>query len=163
MTSRLGDRLHAARRRRFVGRDAERALFQSAVAAPDLPFCLLYLYGPGGVGKTTLMKEFEMLCAEAGVAALRLDGRNIDPTPAAFVAALQTALGLGPEAPPLEAMAARGARHALFIDTYEMLAPLDTWLRDDFLPQAPDGLLVALAGRRPPAAAWRRRPRLAAT
>jgi hypothetical protein len=154
MTSRLGDRLHAARRRRFVGRDAERALFQATLAAPDLPFCLLYLYGPGGVGKTTLLKEFEMLCAEGGVAALRLDGRNIDPTPAAFVAALQAALGLAAEAAPLEEIAARGGRHALFIDTYELLAPLDTWLRDDFLPQAPDNLLVALAGRRAPAAGW---------
>ncbi|MDQ3931134.1 MAG: ATP-binding protein, partial [Chloroflexota bacterium] len=57
MTSRLADRLVAARRRRFVGRENERELFRSALAAPELPFVLLHVYGPGGVGKTTLLKE----------------------------------------------------------------------------------------------------------
>jgi len=57
MASRLGDRLSAARRRQFVGRVAERDLFQSALTAPDLPFQVLYVFGPGGVGKTSLLAE----------------------------------------------------------------------------------------------------------
>jgi hypothetical protein len=43
----------------------------------------------------------------------------------------------------------------LLIDTYELLGPLDTWLRELFLPQLPDRTLVVLAGRNPPSPAWR--------
>jgi hypothetical protein len=55
---RLADRLAVARRRRFVGRAAELALFASA-GRPRAPFALLYVHGPGGVGKTVLLGEFE--------------------------------------------------------------------------------------------------------
>src|SRR5436305_639019 len=43
MTTRLADRLNAARHNQFVGRDNERAQFRSALEAPELPFSLLYL------------------------------------------------------------------------------------------------------------------------
>jgi hypothetical protein len=43
----------------------------------------------------------------------------------------------------------------LIIDTYETLAPLDSWLRETFLPQLPGQNLVVIAGRYPPAPAWR--------
>jgi hypothetical protein len=56
--SRLGDRLAVARRRRFVGRAAELALFNSALAEAEPPFALLHVHGPGGVGKTLLLGEF---------------------------------------------------------------------------------------------------------
>lgn len=48
-----------------------------------------------------------------------------------------------------------GGRCALLIDTYEVLAPLDDWLRARFLPELPDGTVVVIAGRSPPAPAWR--------
>jgi hypothetical protein len=78
---RPADRLAAARRRRFVGREAELALFGSALAGPEPPFALLYVHGPGGVGKTLLLGEFARLAGEAGVPAVRLDGRDLDPSP----------------------------------------------------------------------------------
>ncbi len=55
MSTSLLDRLEAARRQRFVGRTAERALFQSALTTVEAPFSVLYLFGAGGVGKTTLL------------------------------------------------------------------------------------------------------------
>jgi hypothetical protein len=158
MSTRLAHRLNAARRQRFVGRTAELALLQSTLAADELPFQLLYLYGPGGVGKTTLLSEFAHLCQEAGLLAAHLDGRVIEPAPEAFVAALQAALGLPMAVAPTDSLAARSERAALLIDTYETLAPLDNWLRDTFLPQLPENTLVILAGRNPPAAGWQTDP-----
>src|SRR5690606_28032236 len=35
------------------------------------------------------------------------------------------------------------------------MAPLDAWLRDAFLPGIPARTLVVIAGRNPPASAWR--------
>jgi hypothetical protein len=42
----------------------------------------------------------------------------------------------------------------LLIDTYELLSSLDSWLRESLLPQLPNGWLVVIAGRMPPAVAW---------
>src|SRR5690349_10359886 len=158
MTLRLSDRLYAARRRRFVGRDPERELFLSALQAPELPFCLLYLFGPGGVGKTTLLKEFAYLVENAGMQAIYLDGRNIEPGPESFVAALRVTMGLAADVSPLEKLAAVAGRRVIFIDTYETLTPLDGWLRESFLPQLPDETLIVLAGRQPISSAWRSDP-----
>ena len=158
MSSRLADRLQAARRRRFVGRAPERTLFESALTAPELPFCVLYVYGPGGVGKTTLLKEFMQLAEATGARPFYIDARNVDPAPDLLITALQGAMGLVPPAAPLEQLAAAPGRQLILIDTYETLAPLDGWVREAFLPQLPDNTLVVLAGRRAPAAGWRTDP-----
>ncbi len=39
-----------------------------------------------------------------------------------------------------------------------MLAPLDGWLRESFLPQLPAQSIVVIAGRQAPGAAWRTDP-----
>lgn len=69
MPLRLAGRLNTERRRRFVGRAAEQDLFLSALSADELPFNVLYIFGPGGVGKTTLLGEFAHVCGQAGARA----------------------------------------------------------------------------------------------
>ena len=56
MAQRLSDRLNQARQRGFVGRGSELALFESALLAQELPVNLVYVFGPGGIGKTTLLR-----------------------------------------------------------------------------------------------------------
>jgi chromosomal replication initiation ATPase DnaA len=53
----LADRLSAARRGAFVGRRAERALFAAALVGDGDPFAVLYIYGPGGIGKSALLHQ----------------------------------------------------------------------------------------------------------
>jgi hypothetical protein len=158
MSTRLSDRLTAARRRRFVGRSEELARFQSALAAAELPFQLLYVHGPGGVGKTTLLSEYGRLAEAAGLAVIRLDGRSLEPAPQAFTAALQAALELPPGTSVPDSLAARPGRSQIVIDGYEHLAPLDDWLRNTFLPQLPDNLLLVLASRGAPSPGWQTDP-----
>ena len=62
MPSRLAGRLKTERHQKFVGRIGERDLFGSAIAAAELPFNVLYVFGPGGVGKTTRPPCWESLC-----------------------------------------------------------------------------------------------------
>ncbi|MFI5897401.1 AAA family ATPase [Actinoplanes sp. NPDC051513] len=57
MSTHLGDLLDTARRQRLVGRHRELASFDDAVSGRS-PRRLLFLYGPGGIGKTTLLREF---------------------------------------------------------------------------------------------------------
>jgi hypothetical protein len=158
MGTRLADRLAAARRRFFVGREAEKTLFRTALTAVEPPFFVLYLYGPGGVGKTSLLREFVGLAETALAQAVYLDARHIEASPDAFLAALALALGLTPPADPLVALLASEKRSVIFVDTYEILAALDPWLRELFLPQLPANTFFVLAGRTPPAAGWRADP-----
>ena len=146
---RLGARLASARRRNFVGRAGEMASFAEALRAEPPPFAVLHIHGPGGVGKSALLSEFARLCDEAGVPALALDGRNIQPTVDGFLNALREKTGAD------DPFAALPDRHVLLVDTYEALTPLDSWLRDQFLPQLPDRAMAVLAGRNPPSAGWR--------
>jgi hypothetical protein len=47
------------------------------------------------------------------------------------------------------------AGDVLLVDDYDQLAPIDGWLRDEFIPRLPADCVVVLAGRDPPAAPWR--------
>jgi hypothetical protein len=158
MPSRIADRLYDARRRNFMDRADERSVFRAAVRAPDLPFLVLYIFGPGGVGKSTLVREFAAIAGEEGAAAHYLDARNIEPNPDAFLNALRLVLSLDPDQPPATTLANRPGRHVILLDTYELLTPLDNWLRETFLPQLPENVLVVLAGRNPPTPGWRADP-----
>jgi hypothetical protein len=155
MASRLGDRLNAARATQFVGRANELDMLLEALRAPQLPFCVLYVHGPGGVGKTTLLRQFRSACQQHGVPTAFLDASEIEPSPDAFVQALRVAMNLPPADAPLQVLGAQAGRYVVFVDTCEALMPLDHWLRDQFLPQISDQVLIVLGGRQPPSLAWR--------
>ncbi|HEX9923526.1 MAG TPA: AAA family ATPase [Anaerolineae bacterium] len=152
-TSHLADRLTAIRRGRFVGREAELDLFRSALLAAEPPFAVLHVYGLGGVGKSTLLREYARLAAEAGRPVILLD-RDVEPSPPGFGLALRRALGLEESSVDLP-LAHWPSNGVLLIDTYELLAPLDGWLRETCLPQLPADSLVVIAGRNLPASVWR--------
>jgi hypothetical protein len=141
----VGERLRQARRRAFVGREAELELFRSALDAPEPPFSVLWINGPGGVGKTTLLSAFAESAERQDRDAVRVDLRGIEPSPPAFRAELERLGGIG-------------SRPVLLLDTFEAASALEDWLREEFLPALPAGALVVIAGRSRPAPGWRRDP-----
>ena len=157
LPSRLADRLAEAERQVFIGRRSEVDVFRQALLTPTPPFAVLFVHGPGGVGKTALLGEYERIATEAGHLVLRLDGRSINPSPAGLMLALGRRMGIEDGSSLHEYLAAR-ARVVLLIDTYEALAQLDSWLREEFLPQLPGAALTVIAGRNPPASGWRTEP-----
>jgi hypothetical protein len=159
--SRLSDRLHKARQRQIIGRTHERELFRATLDASELPFSVLYVFGPGGIGKTTLLGEFAALCEERHTPYTLLDARSIEPHPEVLLAALPPSLTAAPnqEAPPREQDdTSTATRYVLLIDTYEELLPLDHWLRETLLPELPEETLIVLASNNPPAPEWRADP-----
>ncbi len=127
----LKDRLGEVRRRSFVGRSAELALFQAALSAQSAPG-VIFVHGPGGIGKSALLTEFAALGQAAGRSPVRIDARHLRLSPDAF--------------PSL----AGHRRPLLLIDTYELLAPIDDWVREEYLPSLPEDVMVVIAGRHPP-------------
>ena len=141
----VADRLRGARQRGFVGRRAELELFRDALRAPEPPFTVLWIHGPGGVGKTALLGALAEAAGDGDREPLRVDLRAIEPTPPAFLAEVGGAL-------------AGADRPVLLLDTFEVAGRLEDWLREEFLPGLPAGALLVVASRDGPAEAWRRDP-----
>lgn len=147
----IGDRLETSRR--FVGRKAELDLFRGCLAAATPPFLVLHVHGPGGIGKTALLREFERLARSGQRRVCRLDARTLEVSPPGFIKALRHSLGS--EASGAFNVAREWpSRAVLLLDTYELIAALDPWLRDTFLPQLPADSLTVLAGRGSPSLEW---------
>ncbi|HEX6033852.1 MAG TPA: hypothetical protein VFY83_05425 [Anaerolineales bacterium] len=158
MSPSLAEHLKQARHARFVGREGELNLFSSAVRAEHLPFFVLHIFGPGGVGKTTLLQEFIRICEGQSAKTTYLDVRHVEPAPEPFLHALRLMLNLPPEASIPNHLANHGKKWVVLLDTYETLSPLEDWLRTSFFPELPETVLTVLAGRNPPAPAWRADP-----
>jgi hypothetical protein len=158
----LGDLLAEHRRRRFVGRAAEMELFRSALdAAVDPPWSVLFVHGPGGVGKTSLLDAFGAMAADAGATVARLDGHALDPSPVGVLDALEGKLVVPTGDGPI-GLSESGGRLVLLVDAYERLTPLDDWLRDRLIPRLPASTVTVLAGRDAPQRSWRMDPAWAA-
>ncbi|MGI2908324.1 AAA family ATPase [Tolypothrix sp. VBCCA 56010] len=153
MTSLL-QRLSAERNRRFVGRGRELELFHHAIASPELPFHILHVFGPGGVGKTTLMQQFLRFCEQSKISTIYVEARNIEAAPESFVSTLRSLMGLNESDSPLHVLAQKQERNVILIDTYEAIAQLDEWLREGFLPHLSVDTLIVIAGRNPPSSSW---------
>ena len=141
MATNLGDLLDSARHENFVGRRQELAGFDAALAGGACR--IMFVHGPGGIGKTTLLLEFRNRSRAAGRPVVLLEGREIDPSPDGFRAALGGPVPAGT---------------VLLVDEYEQLAPVDGWLRQEFVPALPADVVIVLAGRDPPTAVWRTDP-----
>jgi DNA-binding SARP family transcriptional activator len=136
----LARRLQAARQRAFFGREREVGAFRSALDDAARPFTLLFVTGPGGIGKTSLVRRYAQEAHEAGRMVVELDGRTGGCTAAAFEADARPMLGAAPA--------------VLIVDGFEEYQSLEPWLREDFLPRLPLGSIVVLAGRVRPAQDW---------
>lgn len=162
MPSRIADRLASARReesRIMVGRAADIAEFARLIAEPIFPYFVLFVTGPGGVGKTTLLGAFAERCSAAGVRVSRISGDEFDPSPASFLDAIAKSLHLNDSAPEtvLASLESEG-RLVLFVDNFEAVSALDGYLRDSFIPNLPETVLIVIAGRRAPAHPWKSDP-----
>ncbi|MEU9383032.1 AAA family ATPase [Streptomyces sp. NPDC048279] len=136
----LGSRLTAARDQAFVGRDAEQALFRSAVAGAPGTAPVLFVHGPGGIGKSTLLRRFAREARKLGRLVVEVDGRTIPPTPEGF----EEAAGKAVSEPGV----------VLMVDTFERCQGLQGWLSEHFLPRLPRGAIAVIAGRQAPDPRW---------
>lgn len=107
------------------------------------------MHGPPGIGKSSLVRQFEAICREHGADALRVDARDLPPGLDGLTAAL---------APLVEPARPPRRRTVLLIDTYELLAPLDAAFREQLAPLLPADVVLVLAGQQPPGLNWRTDP-----
>jgi hypothetical protein len=137
----LATRLNSSRRARFVGRERELEQFRAALTGDEVT--VLYLHGPGGVGKSTLLDAFEQLAREHGAAVVRIDARDIERSEYGLLRAFDPV-----------SQHASAERLVLMLDTWELAASIDEWLRESYLPRLPHDALVVISSRTPPGPEW---------
>lgn len=156
--STLADRLMNASSRLFVGREAQCALFEQTLQADQLPFAVLHIYGPGGIGKTSLLYEFRRICERMNISAFYLDARTIRADSMSFTEAVASVSdGLIGDKASGPASGSRN-RVVLFIDTFEELVALEQWLYSTYFVSLSDQVLIVLAGRSGPSDVWGSNP-----
>jgi hypothetical protein len=152
----LGEVLARRRRGRFVGRSGELELVRAALETTEPPFSALWVAGPGGIGKTSLLDAIAEQVEEAGGSSVvRLDGRDLPSSPGAVLDVVREALGVPYGDEPV---AAPEGRLVVLLDAYERLGALDDWVRAWLLPRLPATALTVVASRELPGPAWRADP-----
>jgi hypothetical protein len=139
----------------LAGREVERRALH-LVLDDDGP-AVFFLHGIAGVGKSALVTAFATEARRRGAIVLQLDAGAIEPTERGFLAALAEAIGS--EVSDVGELVGRlrelGDRVVVVIDTYEVLRPLDPWLRTAFATSLPPGVRLIVAGRESPMSGWR--------
>lgn len=136
LASRLEDRDSC----RFTGRSGEMAFLSTCLDSADPPACVVHVCGPGGIGKSTLLREAARRARGLGRSVIGVDGRDLGPAPGMLEAALREA--------------ARHERPLVLLDSYELMTALDSYLRRELLPELPDEAMVIIAGRGDPDPGW---------
>lgn len=155
----LKDILQQQRKKNFVGRQKEISFFEQLLKEKEPSIHLLYVYGPGGQGKTTLLKQFADLCKESLVPFIQLDCRYIESHPDSFKEAFRAASSVANINNNLPfSMDTTAGNVTLIIDTFEKLKPLDDWLRMEFLPELPGNVITVISGRSHLSTNWKTDP-----
>jgi AAA ATPase domain len=123
---------------RFVGREDDLSHLEGLLA-PDAPARVVFVHGPGGIGKSALLRELGRRAEERGERVLRFDGRDRDRAQERFDEALA---------------AARTGRCLLLLDTYEQASAIGAQLRRELDPGSGAGARLVIAGRKRPEPAW---------
>ncbi len=114
--------------------------FLDSCLSDDPPACVVFVHGPGGIGKSTLLREFERQAGTRGWDCFHVEGRELSPAPDALEAALGDAQ--------------QSAHPLVLIDTYERMSGLDGYLRRALLPSLPGNAVIVIAGRHAPEPEW---------
>jgi hypothetical protein len=146
---RLRERLSENLSRRFVGRDAEITVFNELLNRSGQA-ALLWVYGPGGVGKSTLLHRLAQLASDKGMSVLVPDARDLPPTQEGVVQGLQQALE-----PAIDSVEDGEQRWVILLDTCEHFSETEaSAVRTEVLSQLPATSLIVMAARARPGLAW---------
>jgi hypothetical protein len=153
----LADRLSEATRGAFVGRESEVRSVSEAVQAPEPPFAVAFIRGPGGIGKTSLLRAI-VDSLPRDYLKLRLDCRDIEPTAHGVLAAIAALIGMDAERTDIEALSRRlstgASRGVIVFDNYDAFGLADSWLRQALLPALPSSIVTLIASRGRPSPGW---------
>ena len=135
----LGTRMARRDRAAFIGRAGELEAI-AELFVDDPPASVVLVHGPGGIGKSALLRQVADRGREAGWSPVLVEGRELPPVADALEEALSPAH--------------EHERPLILIDTYERMTALGSHLRRALLPSLPEHTIVVVAGRQAPERGW---------
>jgi hypothetical protein len=138
-TERFADSIAELDAARFVGRQDVLGPIEELMDRRG-PGRVLFMHGPGGIGKSALLREIARRARIRRRDVRIVDGRLLEPS----ARALAEACG-GPDG---------GDGPVILIDSFEQISALAGMLRDQVLPALSADALVIIAGRARPGATW---------
>ncbi len=150
----IKERLRLQEQKSFVGRAEELAALLEAMAE-DGPL-VTFVYGLGGMGKSSLLAALLEVGRERGAGGIHLDCRAIQPSEQGLLEGLSRVLDQNFTSPAAIAdyLGRQPGPLLLAFDTYEVFRLMDTWLRQVFVPALPDNVRLFFFGREAPVTAW---------
>ena len=135
----LSERVEQRDRAQFVGRASELEFFD-ALLSGQADTSVVYLSGPGGIGKSALLREVSRRARARDYSVAWLEGRDLPPFPEVVSAALADVVD--------------AERPLIIIDSFELVSSLEGYLRDVVVPGLPDRALVIISSRVRPSRSW---------
>jgi len=135
----LRSRIAGRDRELFVARTDELAYFESVLSG-EVAARVVHVSGIGGIGKSALLREVARRAQERGFETVWIDGRDLSPFPVDVDAALRSITEASPA--------------LVVFDSYELIASLDSHLRDNVIPELPESTVVVFASRQQPSRGW---------
>jgi hypothetical protein len=123
----------------LLGRARELEAGEAALTA-DAGIAVLFVHGPGGIGKSSLARALAHRARGTGRAVWEVDARDVPPSPEGLSDVLA---GVGDENRPL-----------VVIDSFELIESSGARLRGELIPRLPEGSAVLIASRNPPDRGW---------
>jgi AAA ATPase domain len=124
----------------FVGRERELALFRQWLEAEPSDPVILNVSGPGGVGKSTLLRAFRRIALARGRPVVLADSATFPATPAGLLHALG-----GSEVEEVPATL-NATRPLLLLDGCAEPGSLTRWLQKELLARLETNVKVVIAG-----------------
>lgn len=152
----------------FVGREKElNAIAEVSITDPS--WRLLHLYGPTGIGKTTLLKRFQTIQSDSTI--IFLSGLEGYDTKEKFLADLfEEVQKLKPDAAinfslneqylanKLNELAKEAEKIVLLLDSFELWSPIHKWFREKWIPLLSIQIRIVTSSRFQLPADWLRTP-----
>lgn len=153
----------------FVGREQERYLFDRFLKRTKSPAAIINISGIGGIGKSSLLDQYNRIASEKGMAVYTIDSQDFSHTPQEFTYFLAHLFHIPTKANTSfmdvlrQCIAhvknqSRKQRVVFALDTYEQMLSLDRWFRDVFISQLPQNITLIICGRVALRHLWRADP-----
>jgi hypothetical protein len=150
----IGHLLSEQQKLLFVGREKELAILEQNMSDPQ--WKLLHIYGPGGIGKTTLIQLFAQLIRP--YRSIYVDGHSDFQRPHDFLAHIRQSLPASADSTEeidmLNAYAIQQEGVILLLDTFEKCGAIEDWLRKEWFPKLSPLVKICTAGRYPLEDQW---------
>lgn len=143
-------------RKLFVGREDLLDIMRQHISSSD--WKILHLHGPGGIGKTTLLRQFSASLSDGSC--LYVDDHTqlpgaLDPAMPDERSAIGEEARLKRIVDSLHERADRSGGLVLVIDGFEPWSPAADWMREQLLPRLhPAKIKLVTAGRQPLTGRW---------